>query len=114
VWVTVGLPAVVKLEKGGGLLGLVGVSRSASGGEGGKGDERTATPVDRAEEMRKNNNNNNIFVFAQTHGRTTGALGGTAAAAAFAAVERLRSSRPNAAAPIARGTTFESMACDEM
>jgi hypothetical protein len=113
VWVTVGLPAVVKLEKGGGLLGLVGVSRSASGGEGGKGDERTATPVDRAEEMRKNNNNN-IFVFAQTHGRTTGALGGTAAAAAFAAVERLRSSRPNAAAPIARGTTFESMACDEM
>jgi hypothetical protein len=113
VWVTVGLPAVVKLEKGGGLLGFVGVSRSASGGEGGKGDERTATPVDRAEEMRKNNNNN-IFVFAQTHGRTTGALGGTAAAAAFAAVERLRSSRPNAAAPIARGTTFESMACDEM
>ena len=113
MWVTVGLPAVVKLEKGGGLLGLVGVSRSASGGEGGKGDERTATPVDRAEEMRKNNNNN-IFVFAQTHGRTTGALGGTAAAAAFAAVERLRSSRPNAAAPIARGTTFESMACDEM
>jgi hypothetical protein len=113
VWVTVGLPVVVKLEKGGGLLGLVGVSRSASGGEGGKGDERTATPVDRAEEMRKNNNNN-IFVFAQTHGRTTGALGGTAAAAAFAAVERLRSSRPNAAAPIARGTTFESMACDEM
>lgn len=95
------------------MLGLVGVSRSASGGEGGKGDERTATPVDRAEEMRKNNNNN-IFVFAQTHGRTTGALGGTAAAAAFAAVERLRSSRPNAAAPIARGTTFESMACDEM
>jgi hypothetical protein len=113
VWVTVGLPAVVKLEKGGGLLGFVGVSRSASGGEGGKGDERTATPVDRAEEMRKNNNNN-IFVFAQTHGRTTGALGGTAAAAAFAAVERLRSSRPNAAAPIARGTTFESMARDEM
>lgn len=113
MWVTVGLPVVVKLEKGGGLLGLVGVSRSASGGEGGKGDERTATPVDRAEEMRKNNNNN-IFVFAQTHGRTTGALGGTAAAAAFAAVERLRSSRPNAAAPIARGTTFESMACDEM
>lgn len=113
MWVTVGLPAVVKLEKGGGLLGFVGVSRSASGGEGGKGDERTATPVDRAEEMRKNNNNN-IFVFAQTHGRTTGALGGTAAAAAFAAVERLRSSRPNAAAPIARGTTFESMACDEM
>jgi hypothetical protein len=113
VWVTVGLPVVVKLEKGGGLLGLVGVSRSASGGEGGKGDERTATPVDRAEEMRKNNNNN-IFVFAQTHGRTTGALGGTAAAAAFAAVERLRSSRPNAAAPIARGTTFESMARDEM
>lgn len=113
MWVTVGLPVVVKLEKGGGLLGFVGVSRSASGGEGGKGDERTATPVDRAEEMRKNNNNN-IFVFAQTHGRTTGALGGTAAAAAFAAVERLRSSRPNAAAPIARGTTFESMACDEM